>query len=116
MSRWRSAAWAGMGAAAMALGLYGAGAIKHSDAAQTASAEDADAPSEKDAARAKNDPVTDPAALARLGVKTAAVTTTVASQMADGFARGLDVGPLASIVAEIYAARVAAAAAQGRDP
>lgn len=112
MSRWRSAAWAGMGAAAMALGLYGAGAIRHSDAVQTASAEDADAPTDKNAAPAKNEPVTDPAALARLGVKTAAVTTTVASQMTDGFARGLDVGPLAAIVAEADAARAAAAASQ----
>ena len=59
-----------------------------------------------------NVPLTDPAALARLGVKTAAVTTTVASQMTDGFARGLDVGPLAAIVAEADAARAAAAASQ----
>lgn len=112
MSRWRSAAWAGLGAGAMALGLYGAGAIKHSGMRETASAEDADARSDKDSPSQKHDLVTDPGTLARLGVRTGAVTTAVASQMADGFARGLDAGPLAAIVAETDAARAAAGASQ----
>lgn len=90
----------------MALGLYGAGAIKGSGTTETTSAENADAPSDK------HDPVTDPAGLARLGVKTAAVTAIVASQTADGFARGLDAAPLAAIAAEMDAARAAAGASR----
>ncbi len=92
------------------LGLFGAGAIKHTGAMETASAEDADAATDKDSPSLKTNPASDPGFLARLGVKTAAVTATIASQMTDGFARGLDAGPLAAIVAETDAARAAAGA------
>lgn len=106
MSQWRFAAWAGMGAGVMALGLYGTGAIRRSGDMATASADSTDAPSHKSA------PLADAGDLARLGVKTAAVTTTTASQTADGFARGLDAGPLAAIVAEVDAASAAASASR----
>lgn len=112
MSRWRAAAWSGLGAGVMALGLYGAGAIKHSGGTDAAPAEAGESGAERDAAPAKRDPAADPTSLARLGVRTAAVTAVVTGQMADGFARGLDVGPLAAIVAEIDAASAAAGASR----
>lgn len=110
MSRWREAAWLGLGAGVMALGLFGAGAIKRPGATEAVLIGSGDAAAERDAEPVKHDQATDPAAFARLGVKTAAVTTTIASQMADGFARGLDAGPLAAIIAETDAARAAASA------
>lgn len=108
MNRWQPAAWTALGAGVMVLGLYGAGAIRGTGAAPAPSADEGDAQPSKDAKPA----LTDPGDLARLGVKTAAVGTIATSQTNDGFARGLDAGPLAAIVADIDAARVAADASR----
>lgn len=53
-----------------------------------------------------------PVDYARLGVRTAALTSVTTHGTTSGFARGLDVAPLAAILAEIDAARATAAASQ----
>jgi hypothetical protein len=53
-----------------------------------------------------------PIDLARLGVRTAALSVTTTRGMSGGFARSLDVAPLAAILAEVDAARASAAASQ----
>ncbi|MEP6867658.1 MAG: hypothetical protein ABJA20_04015 [Novosphingobium sp.] len=91
------------GAAVLALALYLAGDLGEREA---------ESESERQGAQASPDPVRDMALRARLGIKVAALSAFSGSQEASGFARGLDAGSLAAIVAEIDSAQAVVAASQ----
>lgn len=87
----------------MALGVH---ALTPAAVPQAASADADEAATKPGASNAK------PVDFARLGVRTAALGTISARGTTNGFARGLDVSPLAAILAEVDAARAAATASQ----
>lgn len=107
MTRGKGAALVALGATAgatvLALVLYLTGELGEPEGRA-----DRDAPSSK----AMADPVRDPALRQRLGIVTAPLAEFSGAQQASGFARGLDAGALAAIMAEIDSARAAAAASQ----
>lgn len=94
---------AAAGASIAALTLYFAGELGGNTA---------EAVREKPANVAGTDPVFDPALRQRLGIAVAPLAAWSGAQQVSGFARGLDAGTLAAIVAEIDSARAAAAASQ----
>ncbi|MFA5970293.1 MAG: hypothetical protein WC816_13745 [Sphingomonas sp.] len=99
--------WGALGAGAcaalvLAIGHFGASA--DADRAE-------EAPAETTAAAAKSGQVNaDKAFQARIGLKVVVATSATTSDLARGFARGLDSGPLAAIEAEIATAKGAAQA------
>lgn len=107
MNRGKGAALVAMGAAAgasiLALALYWAGELGEKEG---------DADRDKPVAVASPDPVHDQALRQRLGIVVAPLVASTGAQRIGGFARGLDAGALAAIVAEVDSARATAAASQ----
>lgn len=104
MSRLVPVAWAAVGGGVVAAGLYVAGMMPAS-------------PPELEKASTVAAPVAegitlDSAAAARSGVRIAALTAGSTNVETRGFARALDIGPLAAIDAEVQANTAAAAASQ----
>lgn len=91
------------GASILALALYWAGDLGEKEG---------EARRDKPVATASPDPVRDPALRQRLGIVVAPLAAWSGAQQAGGFAKGLDAGALAAIVAEIDSARATAAASQ----
>ena len=107
MTRGKGVALVALGAAAgasvLAFALYLAG-----DLGEQEGEADRDAP----VAEASPDPVRDLALRQRLGIATAPLAAFSGAQEVSGFARGLDAGALAAIMAEIDSARATATASQ----
>lgn len=109
MSRWKPLAWTALGAVAgagaMVLGVHGLGPATGTAKAAAETEADEGAPHRASGESKAID-------YARLGVRTAALSAISTRGMANGFARGLDVAPLAAILAEIDTASATAAASQ----
>ncbi len=102
-------AWTALGAGGTALALSALSALHPAAAPAPAPSPQASAPA------AEADPLAfDDAAIAKAGITLTPVTAGTESAVASGFARGLDIGGLAAIDAEIITARATAAASQAQ--
>ncbi|WP_150289895.1 hypothetical protein [Sphingobium estronivorans] len=109
MSGGKGAALVALGAAAgaslLALALYLVGELGEKEG---------DADGDRPVAAASPDPVRNAALRQRLGIVEAPLSAWSGAQQASGYARGLDAGPLAAIIAEIDSAQATAAASQAQ--
>ena len=111
MKRWQGPAWAALGAGILALGLYTTGMIKLDRDGDRAAGQE-----QQERARSSAEGIgtiaLDSSTQARLGIVVAPLISTSQASTLDGFAKGLDAGPLAAIMAEIDSAQAAADASQ----
>jgi len=109
MKHWQGPAWAGAGAGALAMTLYAAGLLGQGPATGPAAdnrAQDRVEP----ASEAVGTVAIDADTQRRLGIAVAPLVSATDGPALDGFAKGLDAGPLAAIIAEIDTAQAAASA------
>lgn len=108
MNRWQGPAWALGGAGVLALTLYAAGLLGQGTSPKPARDETAER--KASAGEAVGVIAIDADTQRRLGIVVAPLTSSSDAETLDGFAKGLDVAPLAAIIAEIDTAEAAAAA------
>lgn len=107
MKNWQGPAWAAGGASVLAAVLYAAGLLGAGPATKPDSDTEA-ARQAKPASERVGMVAIDADTQRRLGIEVAPVTAGSDRPALDGFAKGLDVGPLAAIIAEIDTAQAAA--------
>lgn len=109
MKQWQGPVWGAGGAGLLAVALYGAGLLGSGSAPRSGRTEAEQG--QTDQRQAQIGIVTlDNATRQRLGIAVAPLTSGSDSPALDGFARGLDVAPLAAILAEVDSAGAAAEA------
>lgn len=109
MKHWQGPVWAAGGASVLAATLFAAGLLGSAPTSKTDSDSPAARQVEPASERVGMVPI-DADTQRRLGIEVVPVTAGTDSPGLDGFARGLDAGPLAAIIAEIDTARAAASA------
>lgn len=109
MSRFAAAGWAAAGASAAALAIFGVSALR---TAPSSPAEEGVKAPASGAAFIDGEVRLGAEQQARAGLRVAVLAAGGAPQIKQGFARGLDVSPLAAINAEISTARAAAVASR----